>query len=42
VGRPRVRGPATALLAGQPLPDWAEGLVHPDDVVKATSKPARK
>lgn len=31
-----VRHPETAepvaLLAGQPVPEWASGLVHPDDL----------
>ena len=40
-------GAATALVAGQPLPDWAEGLVHPDDLIQAEQeqapiKPARR
>lgn len=25
-------GEATAVVAGQPVPDWAEGLVHADDL----------
>lgn len=29
---------ATAVLAGKPVPAWAKGLVHDDDLVDATSE----
>lgn len=30
-----------ALLAGEPVPEWAEGLVHVDDFADASSAPAK-
>lgn len=31
---------SVAVLAGQPVPDWAEGLVHVDDFADASDAPA--
>ena len=36
-------GVATALLAGEPVPDWAGGLVSADDLERSEpDKPAKK
>lgn len=38
-------GAATPLLVGDPVPDWATGLVHPDDldsIEDESPKPTKK
>lgn len=39
VVRHPVTGEPVALKAGEPVPDWATDLVHPDDVEQDKPKP---